>query len=504
MHTLTNTDFATGAPSPPVQDLVPGPGLEGAREDGTRMTKKIIRKICQETGLYQRPDLNTKLYLHRRGFKKIENLDEYTEVQALWLGGNGIRRLENLHPLSKLKCLFLAQNGLSCIENLECCPDLTILDLSENSISRIEGLGKLKRLSSFKIARNKLTSLSVGKNTQCFPCGQALAADVELLLHEYCSISQDISALGECPSLTNVDMSYNALCFHEETGIVDVSDTNGKSCSTLEPAPPTIWEETKTSLGERHQHAGTLANPLIQSGCQVKLETAQQEESADSPIPLSHEPTVTAMRQQSASLTPGAPESGGFVECFKRLPCLATLYLVGNPLTTQITQYRRTMIANLPALRYLDDRPVKEEDHEAALAWFRGGWEEEQKVIKAHKEREQEVIRGHISTLRRLQEAHRRKINMALERISREAAQRQNTGVPQEAHAAEVQCQSAAEECVTSSGRENPSGLNGAADEGTDSAVDMTSSKAASCGLLSSVPAAEGSALTLSRGLVHP
>lgn len=69
------------------------------------MRESFFLAVVLESGLYQRPELNTKLYLHRRGFKKIENLEEYTEVQALWLGGNGIRRLENLHPLSKLKCL---------------------------------------------------------------------------------------------------------------------------------------------------------------------------------------------------------------------------------------------------------------------------------------------------------------------------------------------------------------------------------------------------------------
>lgn len=61
------------------------------------------------------------------------------------------------------------------------------------------------------------------------------------------------------------------------------------------------------------------------------------------------------------------------------------------------------MLPDLQALRFLDERPVKEQDHEAAIAWFRGGWEEEQKVVQAHREREQEILRGHVSTLRRLQ-----------------------------------------------------------------------------------------------------
>ncbi|CDI87227.1 leucine rich repeat protein, putative [Eimeria praecox] len=391
-----------------------------------------------ESGLYTRPDLNTKLYLHRRGFKKIENLDEYTEVQALWLGGNGIRRLENLHPLSKLKCLFLAQNGLTCIENLESCPDLVILDLSENSISRIQGLEKLKRLSSFKIARNKLTSLS------------------------------DILALRECPSLTNVDISYNCLSLHDETGLADAPDPHEGSSLAPTTATLSIRTESKGTLEERHQLDKASTSQPIPNECHVNAESPKQnEDCADSAIasalPLCH--AATAMGEQSANSRQHAQESRGFVECFNSLPGLATLYLLGNPVTKQITQYRRTLIANLPALRYLDDRPVKEEDREAALAWFRGGWEEEQKVIKAYKEREQEILRGHVSTLRRLQtqcltpiklsskpllpltasekiknmmrtlagaceqEAHRQKISLALERISREAAERQKAGM---------------------------------------------------------------------------
>lgn len=378
------------------QEVLAGLGSQTSREDATQMTKQMIRKICQESGLYQRPELNTKLYLHRRGFKKIENLEEYTEVQALWLGGNGIRRLENLHPLSKLKCLFLGQNGLTCIENLDSCPELVVLDLSENSICRIEGLEKLKRLSSFKIARNKLTSLS------------------------------DILGLRRCPSLTNVDMSYNSLCFHDEIALPGLSVPHENSCSALISAPSTPPKEGETSHEDVPQHDKTYMNQTAPSGCHVKVESSKKDRNGISPTPW-----PTAKGAQPENSIPNADESRGFVECFKSLPGLATLCLMGNPVTRQIVQYRRTLIANLPALRYLDDRPVKEVDHEAALAWFRGGWEEEQKVIRAHKEREQETLRGHVSTLRRLQEAHRQKINMALERISREAAERQKTCLPQ-------------------------------------------------------------------------
>jgi len=42
------------------------------------MTRDELKLACLENNGYETPELNDKLYLHFRGFKKIENLDEYT------------------------------------------------------------------------------------------------------------------------------------------------------------------------------------------------------------------------------------------------------------------------------------------------------------------------------------------------------------------------------------------------------------------------------------------
>ena len=44
------------------------------------MTKETLKASAVENGGYETPELNEKLYLHFKGYKKIEKLEEYTEL----------------------------------------------------------------------------------------------------------------------------------------------------------------------------------------------------------------------------------------------------------------------------------------------------------------------------------------------------------------------------------------------------------------------------------------
>lgn len=86
-------------------------------------------------------------------------------------------------------------------------------------------------------------------------------------------------------------------------------------------------------------------------------------------------PSITTLDLQSNKIED--PEI--LDEILVNMPNLKVLYLQNNGVVNKIKQYRKTLIARLPTLKYLDDRPVFEDDRRNAEAFSRGGLEEERK-----------------------------------------------------------------------------------------------------------------------------
>jgi dynein assembly factor 1, axonemal len=79
------------------------------------------------------------------------------------------------------------------------------------------------------------------------------------------------------------------------------------------------------------------------------------------------------------------------IEVLKKMTNLTVLYLKGNPVCKEIPYYRKRMINELNNLKFLDDRPIFEDERRCAEAFMNGGVQsekEERQKIQTEKENE--------------------------------------------------------------------------------------------------------------------
>jgi dynein assembly factor 1 len=69
-----------------------------------------------------------------------------------------------------------------------------------------------------------------------------------------------------------------------------------------------------------------------------------------------------------------------------KMPELAVLYMQNNQFNKKIAHYRKSIISRMPNLKYIDDKPIFEDEKRYADAWARGGLEEERKERKLYQQ----------------------------------------------------------------------------------------------------------------------
>lgn len=97
----------------------------------------------------------THLHLQGKRLRKIEGLDQCTNLKVLYLYDNAIDEIENVDHATILQYLLLQNNRIKSIPPLP-MPSLTKLYLDENEISLVSGLEECTKLEELHVAKQRL------------------------------------------------------------------------------------------------------------------------------------------------------------------------------------------------------------------------------------------------------------------------------------------------------------------------------------------------------------
>lgn len=125
------------------------------------MTKEVLVQACKANKGYAPPHLNDQIYLHCKGFMKIENLEEYTELKALWLEQNSIADLSGLAFQQKLVSLFIHNNALITLQHYDApLHNLRMLNISHNYLTNLKGISTFcPLLETLQCSHNHISSM---------------------------------------------------------------------------------------------------------------------------------------------------------------------------------------------------------------------------------------------------------------------------------------------------------------------------------------------------------
>ena len=169
------------------------------------LTPEYLKAYCKEermknNDIYTTPELNDKLYLHYKGFRKIQALEAYTGLKVIWLEGNGLDEISGLDNQTKLRTLYLHENCIHEMKGLEALTELDTLNLCKNFITSIAGLERCKKLQTLMLAHNHLATADDLRHVLAVPSLVSLDLQHNRL--------DDVAVLGVLSALPDLRVLY--------------------------------------------------------------------------------------------------------------------------------------------------------------------------------------------------------------------------------------------------------------------------------------------------------
>ena len=133
--------------------------MSSSKEDNCpRITDLFLKKLLSSDirMYYNTRSLNDKLYIHYKGFRKIENLADFTCLKVLYIEGNALDSLDGLQNNTELRCLYVQENCISRISDIENLVNLYTINLSDNLLTSVSNLDYKPKLETLLLQRNNI------------------------------------------------------------------------------------------------------------------------------------------------------------------------------------------------------------------------------------------------------------------------------------------------------------------------------------------------------------
>lgn len=124
-----------------------------------QLTSLTLRSNFLSSGAFNQMNQLTELDLYENRIHSINELTLPSSLISLDLSFNSIKKIEGLNELINLTDLFLVHNKLSILSGFDSLQSLKQLELGSNRLRRIDGLDRLNQLTHLWLGRNKITAI---------------------------------------------------------------------------------------------------------------------------------------------------------------------------------------------------------------------------------------------------------------------------------------------------------------------------------------------------------
>jgi hypothetical protein len=237
----------------PAEKDLEDPDLEDLGSSASEVQEITEELVLKQNGQQEEPQDRVSINLSYCGIAKIERLEAYCNIQALYLQSNQISQIEGLEALSNLQFLALHDNAIWKLEGMKGLTKLQFLDVRDNQLSRIDFDEVPTSLLIFKVLGNPLLEPYVLEARKRLPSLARLDDDVLDDTENGASLEGDGVAEREESRELSTEATPEEICDACVTSCINRDDQFSKLAHEITAAIAQYENKSGEGLAEKGQ-----------------------------------------------------------------------------------------------------------------------------------------------------------------------------------------------------------------------------------------------------------